>query len=65
MTDKKQYKEGESVFNKKHGAGKVYMVTDDKTHPVIVKFNNYPVVNYYYSQKGAGVNADCGNIKAI
>lgn len=65
MTDKNQYKEGDSVFNDKHGDGRIYMITNDKDYSVIVKFHNYTIVNYYYNQEGVGINSDCGNIEKV
>tara|TARA_R110000772_G_C13310322_1_gene440428 strand:- start:28145 stop:28342 length:198 start_codon:yes stop_codon:yes gene_type:complete len=63
MSDQKQYKAGDPVTNPKHGAGRVHLVTNDKDFPVAVKFNQYPVVNYYYSQDGAGLDSASGDIQ--
>ena len=63
MGNENQYKLGEKVISALHGQGNVYLITEDKDYPVIVKFKRCPFVNYYYTQEGIGVNDDHGDIQ--
>ena len=63
MGNENQYELGEKVISALHGIGKVHVITADKDYPVVVKFNRYPIANYYYSQNGDGLDSSCGTIK--
>lgn len=43
---------GDRVKSAIHGSGSVHTITTDQTYPVIIKFDKYKVINYYYSQEG-------------
>ena len=56
---KQDFVVGDKVNSISHGSGAVHLITNDQTYPVIIKFDRYKIVNYYYTQEGVNnVNQD-------